>query len=383
MSACPINFDPYDIKYADYIFDIYENLRNNEPIYWNEEQQFWVISRHKDVTSGLKDYKTFTSHYGITPTTRINYSDKTSNKFFMERKDPPEHNDDRRILNRILNFLVTEDFKKEIKLNISSLLLNFNSGSDIISNVFNIYPIQTVSEMLGFDQDTMLMLKLETENLFNLSSKEKQDQSTINISKYIHRNPPKKLVNLKKIKIDNRELSDIDIIKFSIILIIAGYETVTNALSNLLIDLDDNRTQFDILLRNKELIPNAVEESLRLRRVAQSVMRTATRDIEMYGKLIKEGDSVVFLNGSANTDPNYIKEFPKKFLVNRQHDKLNLSFSYGPHYCPGAEIARMQLKFFLEEMVNKYPKFKILSKNITQKNNLSGRYWDKIYVELG
>lgn len=383
MSECPINFNPYDIRYSTDIFNIYETLRSDHPVYWNDKDKFWIISKYEDVTHGLKDYKTFTSHYGITPTTRIDYSDKTPNKFFMERKDPPEHNEDRRILNRILNFLITEDFKKEIKLNISSLLLNFNSGSDIISDVFSIYPIQTVSQMLGFNQETMLMLKLETENLFNLSSKEKQDQSTINISKYIHRNPPEKLVNLKKIKIDNREISDIDIIKFSIILIIAGYETVTNALSNLLIDLDDNREQFNILLKNKTLIPNAIEESLRLRRVAQSVMRTATRDIEIHGNLIKEGDSVVFLNGSANTDPDYIKEFPKKFLVGRQHDKLNLSFSYGPHYCPGAEIARMQLKFFLEEILDKYPKFKILSKNITQKNNLSGRYWDKIYVELG
>lgn len=382
MNKCPINFNPYDIQYADDMFDIYGALRDNEPVYWNDKEKFWIITRYDDLINNLKNYKIFSSQYGSTPPTRVPYGSEIDNKFFIERKDPPEHNIDRRILKKILNELIDKDFKSQIKLNIKEILKSVTGEIEVVSTIFQHYPIQAVSELLGIDTDAIKSLHRYTEKFFDLSDEKTQKESSIAIAKYLLQNQPTKLTYLKNMSVGDLVINEFEIMRFAIILIMAGYETVTNTLSNLIVDLSSNRDQFELLLKNKSLIPDAVEESLRLRRIAQQVMRTALTDIQIHDKTIKEGDVVVFLNGAANTDPRYIENSPDKFIVNRQRNPINLSFGYGPHYCPGAHFARIQLIFFLEEIVDNYSNFKIISKEKTKNNNLSGRYWEKIYVEF-
>jgi cytochrome P450 len=165
---------------------------------------------------------------------------------------------------------------------------------------------------------------------------------------------------LARAEIDGVHLSDPEILMFCVTLLAAGNETTRNLISGGSLLLMQNPDQKRRLLAEPRLLANAVEEMLRWWTPVQSFIRTATRDTELRGRRISEGDVLLLLYASANRDEEIWGEDAEQFDIERDHSRVrHLAFGFGEHLCLGAALARMEARVVFEELIRRFPGFEL------------------------
>jgi cholest-4-en-3-one 26-monooxygenase len=150
-------------------------------------------------------------------------------------------------------------------------------------------------------------------------------------------------------EIDGERLSEMEFDAFFLLLSVAGNETTRNALSGGMLALLQNPEQLALMRSNPELIPQAVEETLRWVTPVNHFRRTATRDLEVRGVPIKENDKLVLFYCSANRDEEVFAD-PFKFDITRNPNP-HLAFGVGEHFCMGASLARLEMRILFEQLI--------------------------------
>jgi len=155
-------------------------------------------------------------------------------------------------------------------------------------------------------------------------------------------------------EINGEKLDESQLLFEHVLLNVGGAETTRSAIAGGLERLSNDQKQYDALFNDPSLIPNAVEEIIRWVCPFVNMYRTATRDFEMHGKVIKEGQQVGLTYPAANRDPRHFKD-PHTFNIFRDFSKesKHLAFGLGPHFCLGASLARMEIRLSLEEMTRR------------------------------
>jgi len=371
-------YDPHKVTFDN--ISKYKLLRNSGGCHWNEKHNCWMISRYTDVVSGLRDYKKYTANYGTTLETR---REELRKNLLFHELDPPEHSEFRKIINRIISNKVNEELKLKIKNEFSNeLKLILNKNTDIINGLFILFPIYVIFDLFGIDRDHLDFIKEQSKKLFNLSSFEEQRNATINLAKFFSNNPPDLIIQIAETEFLNVNLTKKDISTICTSIAIAGYETVSAELANLIYNCKQYPEEYNKILDNKELIPLFVEESLRHRYLSQFVIRTSTVDHTLNNQLIKAGDTVMFLTASAGFDEEFLDDHPEQFLINREINKHNFAFGYGPHTCPGQRLAKLEMISILESIIEISPKFDITSGNLRNRADLSGMMWNTLNVKF-
>ena len=143
-----------------------------------------------------------------------------------------------------------------------------------------------------------------------------------------------------------------ELIKMSILLMVAGNETTRNGLTGAMQLLIENPEIRQRLIKDESLIPAAIEEMLRLTSPVLSFIRTATQDTELHGVPIKSGEKVLMMYGAANRDPN---EFENPDTLDIDRNPHHVAFGIGNHFCMGANLARMELRVALTELLRRTP----------------------------
>jgi cholest-4-en-3-one 26-monooxygenase len=154
-------------------------------------------------------------------------------------------------------------------------------------------------------------------------------------------------------EIEGDKLSDIEVLFNCFLLILGGQETTRNAISGGMDALMHNPGDRDRLARDASLMPTAIEEILRWTSPITHIMRTATRDVELRGRQIHAGDRVVIWNPSGNRDEEVFAD-PFRFDIERQPND-HIAFGYGEHFCLGANLARVELRVMLDELLRRMP----------------------------
>jgi len=154
---------------------------------------------------------------------------------------------------------------------------------------------------------------------------------------------------LTQAEIEGDQLSDWDILGFCFVMIAGGNDTTTNLIGNSMRWLEDYPDQRREMIEDPSLIPNAVEELLRIDSVVQGLSRTTTEDVELHGVTIPSGSKVHNLYASGNRDPRHWGNDADDLDIHRQIDR-HLSFAQGPHFCIGAHVARLMVRVYFEEM---------------------------------
>jgi cytochrome P450 len=176
--------------------------------------------------------------------------------------------------------------------------------------------------------------------------------------------PDDNLLNrLATAELDGERLTHADILGFFQLLLLAGSETTTNLIGNTLICLLDHPDQRELLRARPELLPSAIEETLRFRSSIQFVFRQTTRDVELRGQSIPAGQLVLACLGSANRDPDIFNE-PDCYDITRDPNP-HLAFGHGIHFCLGAALGRLEARIALGQFLERFPNFTYADENWT------------------
>jgi cholest-4-en-3-one 26-monooxygenase len=172
-------------------------------------------------------------------------------------------------------------------------------------------------------------------------------------------NPHEDLVSLlSKAEIDGDQLSQLEIDMFFMLLAVAGNETTRNLLSHGMLALIEHPDERRKLLEHPELLDSAIEEMLRYASPVMHFRRTATRDTEIGGQAIAEGDKVVFWHISANRDEEVFEE-PQRFDVARSPNEHVAFGGGGSHFCLGANLARLEIRIMFTEILRQMPELEL------------------------
>ena len=336
----------------------YKNWRENNPIWWAEDVNAWVVSRYKDVHIVLKNPKLFSSAAMGERDHEISLPLLTD--------DPPRHTKLRAIMNKAFTSRAIKLMENEVRNMSNDLLdkLDISKPVDIAHEFTIPLPISVISQLMGIPFERKDDFKRWSDALTGTGSEteiEKRMPEIINMRKYflslipLRKESPgddliSKVVNAE---VDGETLDENTIAGFNMLLLIAGNETTTNLLSNMLNHISYNPNIWEELRQNKDLVDAAIEETLRFDSPVHWVSRRATKDTELSGQIIKKGENVFAIMGSANRDSSHY-ESPDEFRLDRKQNKDHHTFGHGIHFCMGAPLARLEGKYALEGLLNRF-----------------------------
>ena len=353
--------------------ETFRRLRAEAPVYWHPDAVhgggFWAVTRHDDVWKVSLDQKTFSSSRGSALLPPFVEAELVAQRELMLNMDPPRHTKYRRLVNlgfspKILNR--TEQQVRERARRIVDAVARRGS-CDFVTEVAAELPLQVIVEMIGVPLEDRHRVFEWSNRMMAYDDPEYVDSIEVGraaaAEMYMYANqlaearrdaPRDDLVSvLMTAEVEGERLSESDFDQFFLLLAVAGNETTRNLISGGMLALCEHPAERARLLADASLMPSAVEEMLRWVSPVMQFRRTAMRDVELRGQHIREGEFVSLWYGSANRDEEM---FPHadRFDVARTPNE-HLTFGIGPHFCLGANLARLEIRIMFEELLRRLP----------------------------
>jgi cytochrome P450 len=332
----------------------------------------WVVTGYKEVHQVLTDPKTFSSY----PNNLVTPAD--FGKFIPLELDPPDHTAYRQVLQPLFSPQRMKKLSDDIRTVVNGLIDEFapRGEAEFISEFAHELPARIFLALMDWPlEDAPLFTEATDVVLFGKpgGTQEESDQARISagltVAGYFQKviedrrsNPREdatsKLINTEVALPDGtRLLEDQELILMFYLLLMGGLHTVQGSLAWAIMHLVDNPSQRESIITDPAVIPAAVEEILRIE-AAVAAGRRATRDVELGGVSIAEGDQLLLMLCSANRDPDAFPH-PTDFDINRSPNR-HLSFGAGVHRCLGSHLGRVELTIALEELHRRIPDYELV-----------------------
>lgn len=360
---------------------MFHTLRQEDPVHWQPEPApnagFWALTRHEDIVRVDRDAETFTSAKFVN-LEEVD-DDQIRRRASILELDGVRHRALRGLLQRQFGAAVIGQYADFLRgLTATTLDAALAKGSfDFVAEVAADFPINVLARLLDVPEgDTRQLIDWGNriigntdpdyaDVLFDSEESEKyrhlpfRSPASLEVFEYGRElarqrrggtgaDLVSRLVN--ETPRDGVPLSDQDFDNYFLLLVVAGNETTRHAITHSMLALIQHPDQLDLLRRDPSLIPGAVEEFLRWASPVYHFRRTATRDVELGGKQIKEGDKVVMWYASGNRDEKVFGN-PYDFDVTRTHND-HVTFGKGsPHLCLGNLLARTEIRIMFEELI--------------------------------
>ncbi|HXQ44674.1 MAG TPA: cytochrome P450 [Acidimicrobiales bacterium] len=349
--------------YATDPHPLFTRLRAEAPVAWNEERGFWAVTTHADVSAIGLDHETFCSRRGIlVDEIGVTYESPPT----MMHTDPPAHTRYRRLVQPGFKPSVVRALEPAVRVRARALVEGLGSGGgvDVVALLSVPLPLQVISEIMGLPVEDWERFYEWSEAVIPGATDWPEERRTrllgemvtflVDLTKDRRAHPRADvLTELAQASIGGDQLNDAELAMFLVQLLVAGNETTRNLISGGLVALAENPDQWNRLAGDRSLVPGAVEEMLRWTTPVVSFMRTATRDTELSGVAVAEGEPVLMVYASANRDEAVFGPGADGFDVGR-HPNPHLSFGSGSHFCLGAALARLEGRIVLEELLDRF-----------------------------
>ena len=345
-------FDPALIRDP---YPTYAKWREEAPIWRDEDARTWVLTRHDDVRGVLKNAEHFSSKA----------MGEGDNPLPLLSDDPPRHTQLRGLVNRAFTSRALRRLEGDVQRIATQLTERLESGRsvDIVDALTIPLPVAVIAQMMGIPgeraEDFKRWSDALTGTLAGVPAAERRNEILETAAFFQSLIPERRatpsddLVSaVANAEIDGARLTDMDIVGFCILLLIAGNETTTNLLGNLLNVLADRPDLWQALVREPELSEAAIEEALRFDGPVQFLVRKATRPVTFHGQRVAAGENVTVVMGSANRDPRAYEE-PDAFRLDRVKNHHH-TFGYGIHFCIGAPLARLEAKVAMAALLARF-----------------------------
>ncbi len=334
-------------------------MRANAPVFWDEGCRVWGVSTHADIMHVSKTPAVFCNSQGMRPDQPAIPS--------MINMDDPEHVQRRRLVSSGFTPRRVTDHGPKIRGICRTLVSEAKAkGSfDFVRDVAAPLPMIVIGDLLGVaPEDRDRLLRWSDDLIIGTSATATpeaaaaamqafEEYSAYNREVVADRRangPADDLMSiLVHAEIDGEKLDDEALLQESLLILIGGDETTRHVLSGGMYQLLMHRGQYAALVDDRQKIPLAIEEMLRWVTPIQNMSRTATRDVELHGEQIREGDKLMLLYPSGNRDESVFDD-PFTFDIER-HPNPHVAFGgYGAHFCLGASLARLELTAMFDEI---------------------------------
>ena len=373
-------------------YPFYHRLRTTDPVHWDPFLHAWVVTRYADVVTVL--YKFSASRTpspehlaaigldALTPLARV----LVKQMLFL---DAPAHTR----MRGLASYAFTPRRVAVLRQHIEEITVRLLDAAaergrmDVIADLGAPLPAIVTAEMLGVPTEDHAQLKAWSidfaEVLGNLQHNPEHVarmlRTTDAMSQYFrerireHRRRPREgLINaLVTAEVDGDRLSEEEIVANCIITMVGGQETTTNLIGNGVLALLRHPEQLARLRADASLVPSAVEELLRFEPPTQHTARLAPEDVEMGGRLIKKRQAVMAVIGAANRDPERFTD-PDRLDIERV-DNRHLAFGWGPHFCFGAPLARIEAQTAFGMLVQRFAHIELEPGPLVWRYNLALR----------
>ena len=369
----PVVYDPYSYEIHEDPYPTYARMRDEAPVYRNDERSFWALSRHSDVMGAFRDSDRFSNAEGVSidPAASGPHAHKTMSFLAM---DAPQHPRMRGLVSRGFTPRRVAGMEDNIRaLTVRHLEAALDKGDfDFVADLAGIVPMDVISELLGVPEADRPMLRRQSDLLIHREEGVTDvppagvEAAFALVIYYVdliadrRAHPGEDLVSaLCAAEVDGDRLTDDEITSFLFLMVVAGNETTTKLLAHAWYwgwrNPDERAKPFE----NQERIPDWVEETLRYDTSSQMLARVTLEDCEFYGQTIPKGDRVLLLAGSANRDERAFAD-PDRYDLNRDRESVGVaSFGVGRHFCLGASLARMEARIVLEELVKRVSDYEV------------------------
>jgi cytochrome P450 len=344
-------------------FPLYARLRAEAPVAWHEDPGFWAVTTHAEVLTAGADPGTFCSGKGIlVDEIGVDYPSPPT----MMHTDPPAHTRYRRMVQPGFKPSVVRGLEASVRAEAAALIdgLEADVAVDVVPALSVPFPLRVICGLLGVDSDEWPRFYEWSEAAIPGATdwpEEKKDALLAEMFGYLiavaterRASPRLDVVSaLAAASPDGDQLSDAELAMFLVQLLVAGNETTRNLLSGGLAALAERPGEWARLRDDRSLVPRAVEELLRWTTPVISFLRTATCDTELLGQPIAAGEPVLLVYASANRDEAAFGPTADQLDVGRDPNP-HVSFGFGPHFCLGAALARLEARVVLEELLDRF-----------------------------
>jgi cytochrome P450 len=393
MTAHPVAelvYSPYAYETHEDPYPVYARLREEAPVYRNDELDFWALSRHADVSAAFRDSARFSNANGVSiePTATGPQAARTMSFLAM---DPPRHGRLRGLVSRGFTPRRVTDLEPHI-LDLTRQYLDpllEQRDFDFVTDFAGKLPMDVISEMIGVPPADRVevrrladLLVHRDEGVFDVPVA--GIEAALALAGYFadmltqrRRRPTDDLTSaLLAAEVDGDRLEDDDIVSFLFLMVVAGNETTAKLLANAWYWAWRNPDQRAKPFADPARIGPWIEETLRYDGSSQMVARTVTEDVELHGVAIPAGGRALLLIGSANRDPRVFDD-PERYDLDRDTSEL-VSFGVARHYCLGASLARLEARIVLHELVRRVADYDVDADNSRRVHSVNVRGFESL-----
>jgi cytochrome P450 len=389
-------YDPYDAAINADPYPTFRRLRDEAPIYYNEQYDVWALSRHADVEKALVSWETFSNARSDILEIIQSGMDLPSGVVLFE--DPPVHTMHRGLMSRVFTPRRMAALEQQVRDFCAACLdpLRDSDRFDFAADLGAEMPMRVIGMLLGIPESAQPAIRDKSDAFLRTTSgkpmKVKQE-SIANGQMYAEYidwrvdNPSDDLMTaLLTSEFEDetgttRRLTRDEVLTYTKVLAGAGNETTGRLIGWLGKVLGDHPDQRREIVADRSLIPNTVEETLRFEPTGPHVARYVARDVEYYGTTVPAGSAILLLVGSANRDERRYED-PDRFDIHRDNAQ-HLTFGYGLHFCLGAALARLEGRVALDEVLNRFPDWEVDHDNATMASTSTVRGWEILPAFVG
>jgi cytochrome P450 len=389
-------FDPYDVGINADPYPAYARLREDAPVYYNDRYGFWALSRYEDVQNGLLDWQRFTStHSDILDIIKADVELPPGVILF---EDPPVHTVHRKLMSRVFTPKRVAELEDQVR-RLCARCLDPLVGArrfDVVAELGAVMPMRVIGMLLGIPEQDQVAVRnktdanLRTEPGMPMDVKEDEVANGEMFAEYIEwrANHPSDdlMTQLLTAEFDDetgrpRTLTRQEVLTYTAVVAGAGNETTGRLIGWLAKVLAEHPEQRRAAADDRSLLPTVIDETLRFEPTGHAVARYATADVDYYGTTVPAGSAVLLLVASANRDPRRFRA-PDTFDIFRG-DLQHLTFGYGLHYCLGANLARLEGRVALDELLNRWPEWDVDYDHIRLAPTSTVRGWEAMPIIVG
>ena len=362
--------------YAGDPYPAYRQLRATDPVSWNAEHEFWALLKYEDIRHVSTNPAVFSSARGITvPDPAIQNPVMDGSLIFS---DPPRHRQLRKLINAGFTRRQVSILEPKLRAFARTALdaIDPTVGTEFAEQIAAPLPTRMIAELIGAPDTDWEQFRrwsdatvgmddpdVELDTFTALGELYEYFQELIALRRNVIptaglTDPDDLLSVLVAAEVDGVRLDDQDLLQFCLLLLVAGNETTRNLIALGTLALIERPDQFQLLRAHQELMPSAVEELLRFTSPVANMTRCATRDVEIRGRTIREGQYVTMMYGSANRDEDVFGPTSEDLDITRNPNP-HLTFGCGEHSCVGAQLARLEARVLFEELLARFDRIEL------------------------